>query len=62
MIFAYDFRKARLSAGLSLRDAAAHLGVAFSTVCNWEYGRTEPPTNPVLTQDEILARLQNQYD
>jgi len=60
MTFADRIRAARLAAGLTQPAAARLLGVSLATVCNWEKGRTEPPTEPVLTQDGVLARLNNQ--
>jgi transcriptional regulator with XRE-family HTH domain len=36
-------RKRRIERGLTLKQAAAHLGVTDYTVINWEYDRTDPP-------------------
>ena len=57
MTFADRIRTARLTAGLTQPAAARLLGVSLATVCNWEKGRTEPPTEPVLTQTDVLANL-----
>ena len=57
MTFAVRFKKARTNAGLSQAQAADLLAVTPQTVKNWEAGRREPPTEPVLTQADILNRL-----
>ena len=45
-----DIRKARQDRGLSLRDAAAEAGVAFSTLHRMEHGRE-------YTSSSLLAVL-----
>ena len=62
MQFKDRLKQARQAASLTQPAAAELLGVSLATVRNWEKGRTAPPTEPVLTQGEILARLQNQDD
>ena len=57
MTFAAQLKQARAAAGLSQAQAAELLAVTPQTVKNWEAGRREPPTEPVLTQAEILSRL-----
>ena len=37
-----DMKELRERAGLSVEEAAYRLGVAYSTIRNWEYGKTEP--------------------
>ena len=59
MTFADRIRAARLAAGLTQPACAELLGVSLATVCNWEKCRTAPPTEPVLTQDEVLVRLKD---
>lgn len=57
MTFAAQLKQARANAGLSQAQAAELLGITPQTVKNWEAGRREPPTEPVLTQADILKRL-----
>ena len=57
MTFATNIKAARLAAGLTQRQAAEIIGVSFSTYCNWETGRTEPPIDPVITQDEAIGLM-----
>ena len=57
MTFAAQLKQARAQAGLSQSEAANLLAVTPQTVKNWEAGRREPPTEPVLTQADILNRL-----
>lgn len=57
MTFAAQIKQARSDAGLSQSEAAALLAVTPQTIKNWEAGRREPPSNPVLTQADILNRL-----
>ena len=57
MTFATQLKQARAQAGLSQSEAAELLAVTPQTVKNWEAGRREPPTEPVLTQSGILNRL-----
>lgn len=43
MFYRYmDMKKLRENAGLSAEEAAFKLGVAHSTIRNWESGKTEP--------------------
>lgn len=37
-----SMKQLRLDAGLRAEDVASHVGVAHSSVRNWEQGRTEP--------------------
>jgi transcriptional regulator with XRE-family HTH domain len=46
-------RKRRIELALTLKRAAARLGVTDYTVINWEYNRTEPP----VTAIPVLVRL-----
>jgi transcriptional regulator with XRE-family HTH domain len=57
MTFSAKLKNARLAAGLSQAAAADLLDVSKSTYCNWEAGRTEPPTEPVMTQSEVLDAM-----
>jgi putative transcriptional regulator len=45
----------RVNAGLTAQQVAQELGVAESTVRNWDHGRTEPQLK--LRQVQTLARL-----
>ena len=45
----------RVNAGLTAQQVAQELGVAESTVRNWDKGRTEPQLR--LGQVQTLARL-----
>ncbi len=45
----------RVNAGLTAQQVAQELGVAESTVRNWDHGRTEPLLK--LAQVQTLARL-----
>ena len=46
-------KAARVNAGLTQAEAAAKLGIAQSTLKNWEYGHTDPK----LPQFMKLCRL-----
>lgn len=50
-------RYAREDAGLSIRDAAALLGVTAQTVWNWEHGRARPYPSHERAIEELLLRL-----
>ncbi len=61
MTFAQQLERAMQSHGLSQGKAARLLGVSRPTIANWLKGRpdgSEPPTEPVLTQAQILADLE----
>ena len=60
MTFAAQLKQARANAGLTQAQVAELIGVTVQTVKSWEAGRREPPTEPVLTQAEILSRLTGQ--
>ena len=57
MTFAAQLKQARHAAGLSQSQLAEKLGVSVQTIKNWEVGRREPPTGPVLTQSDVLRSL-----
>ena len=50
-------RRARIDAGLSLRDIAGPCGVAASTVLRWEAGRT-PRAAAALRWGAVLADIE----
>ncbi len=52
-----DMRQLREKAQISPEEAAFKLGVAYSTVRNWESGRTEPSLG--VTKISELLRLYN---
>ena len=57
MSFATQLKQVRHAAGLTQAQVAGLIGVTVQTVKSWEAGRREPPTEPVLTQADILKRL-----
>lgn len=50
-----DMKELREKAGLSAEEAAFKLGVAHSTIRNWESGKTEPSLG--VTKISELLRL-----
>jgi len=52
-----DLKKLRQNAGLRVEEVAASLGVAYSTVRNWEQGRTIPTLG--IFQTQKLAQMYN---
>ncbi len=50
-----DMKELRERAGLGVEEAAYRLGVAYSTIRNWEYGKTEPSLG--VTKISELLRL-----
>jgi putative transcriptional regulator len=48
-------RLLRVNAGLTAQQVAQELGVAESTIRNWDHGRTEPQLK--LRQVQTLAKL-----
>ena len=52
-----DMRELREQANLSAEEAAFRLGVAHSTIRNWESGKTEPSLG--VTKIAELLRLYN---
>ncbi|PHJ69281.1 XRE family transcriptional regulator [Nostoc linckia z18] len=52
-----DLKQLRRKAGLRAEEVAASVGVACSTVRNWEQGRTIPTLN--IFQTQKLARMYN---
>ena len=57
MTFATDLKQARKAAGLTQKQVADICGVSAQAVKNWEAERREPPTDPVLTQAQILELI-----
>jgi transcriptional regulator with XRE-family HTH domain len=57
MNFATKLKQARHDAGLTQRQLADLLGITPQTLRNWESGRTVPPTDPVLTQGDVLRAI-----
>ena len=57
MTFAAELKQARKAAGLTQQQVADLVGVRVQSVKNWEAERREPPTDPVLTQDQILELI-----
>lgn len=43
-----SLRAARINAGLTQKEASAHLGISNKTLLNWEKGVTFPNTNMIL--------------
>ncbi len=50
-------RKIRLSAGVSLEELAAELGVTPGAVSRWELGQSEPRTKNALAYRALLDAL-----
>ncbi len=50
-------RSIRVSAGVSLRDVAAALGVNPMTVLRWERGDVEPRRNSAIRYRQLLDRI-----
>jgi transcriptional regulator with XRE-family HTH domain len=55
--FGARLRRARLAQDISQGALATKLGVAQPTVCNWEYGRTEPDAGTLKKLTRILGRF-----
>ncbi|OCW56621.1 helix-turn-helix domain-containing protein [Hoeflea olei] len=47
--------RARDLAGLSLEDAASHIGVTQDTLSEWENDRSEPRANKIMTLAGVLG-------
>ncbi len=52
-----EARRVREQAGLSLREAAAELGVDHSTLGRWETGRVAPRRDHALAWAQLLDAL-----
>lgn len=48
-----NYRKARKDAGVKIEQAAAHLGVSFTTILNWETGKTKPNAQNIKAMAEL---------
>ena len=57
MTFATQLKQARKAAGLTQQQVADLCGVGVQSVKSWEAERREPPTDPVLTQAQILELI-----
>lgn len=67
-----SLKELRQKANLRVEDVAARLGVAFSTVRNWDQGRTIPNLNPMqyvellklynCSPEELAAAVQPQRE
>ena len=49
------YKSARKGKGLTLKDAAAMLGVTPATLSRWERGITKPRLTPVIRMQEIYG-------
>ena len=50
-----DIKAARVSAGLTQRDAAKMLGVTQASLCRWERGEREPRLSVFLRLCELYG-------
>lgn len=48
MNFGMFLKKIRAERGLSLRDVALAVGIAYSSLCEYENGLSDPPTSKFL--------------
>lgn len=53
MDYRFSLRSARAYADMTLQEAAEKLGVSYSTLRNWEMGKTEPKAS-VISQLSAL--------
>lgn len=44
---------ARVNAGLNQAQAAEKIGVALTTICRWETGKSKPPFDKALKMCEV---------
>ena len=55
--FAQRLRKARMDAGLQIKELAIASGVNEMTIVNWEQGHTKPNGRKLEEVQQVLARL-----
>lgn len=55
MEYRFSLKTARVYANLTLQEAAKKLGVNYSTLCNWENGRTEPKASTLMSMAQLYG-------
>lgn len=55
MGYRFTLRAARAYSDLSLQEAAEKLGVSYSTLRNWEIGKTEPKATQLHQMSELYG-------
>lgn len=55
MEYRFTLRAARAYSDLSLMEAADKLGISYSTLRNWEIGKTEPKATQLQQMSELYG-------